>query len=75
LGSDNLQDMAIEVVVGETLGRVDPTRVATNALRKEANKQIKKRNGSFYKMGGSFKKMGGGVKSVERYEYQGTTRI
>ena len=76
LGYDDLQDMAIEGDVGETLGRLDPSlaNVATNALQKEAGKQMKKNGGSFRKMGGSFRKMGGSI-AVERYEHDNTNRI
>jgi hypothetical protein len=76
LGYDDLQDMAIEGLVGETLGIVDLTlgNIATHALQKEVGRQISKRGGSFRKMGGSFRKMGGSI-AVERYEHDDRNRI
>ena len=47
MGYDNLQDLAIDTVANETLGRIDPTlgRVAGNAMKKVANKKIDKYSG------------------------------
>ena len=47
MGYDNLQDLAIDTVANETLGRIDPTlgRVAGNAMKRVANKQINKYSG------------------------------
>jgi hypothetical protein len=61
MGYDDLDDMLIEGVVSNTIGRVDPTGgVATSLLEKElqkqSDKQIEKRGGSFVKIGGSMKK-------------------
>lgn len=44
MGYDDLQDMGIDIVANETLGRIDPTlgRMAGNAMKKVADKQIDK---------------------------------
>lgn len=44
MGYDDLQDMAIDTVTNQTIGRIDPTlgRMASNALQKVADKQIDK---------------------------------
>jgi hypothetical protein len=48
MGYDDLQDMAIDAVADQTIGRIDPTlgRMAGNALSKVADKQIDKYAGS-----------------------------
>ena len=47
MGYDNLQDMAIDAVADQTIGRIDPTlgRMAGNALSKVADKQIDRYSG------------------------------
>lgn len=42
MGYDDLQDMGIDIVANETIGRIDPTlgRMAGNAMKKVADKKI-----------------------------------
>ena len=68
LGYDSLTDMAIDGVVDNTLGRVDPTGgIASDLLKKqlqrETDKQMDKHGGSFVKQGGSFRKQGSGLQT------------
>lgn len=48
MGYDDLQDMGIDIVANETIGRIDPTlgRIAGNAMKKVADKKIDKYAGS-----------------------------
>jgi hypothetical protein len=66
MGYDSLQDMAIEGIVQNTVGRVDPTGMATaaitNELQKQADKQIEKHGGGFVKIGSGYA-FGGSVNS------------
>jgi ribosomal protein S3AE len=47
LGYDDLDNMAIDLVTNQTLGRIDPSlgRIASNALQKVADKQLDKYSG------------------------------
>ena len=47
MGYDDLDNMAIDMVTNQTLGRIDPSlgRIASNALQKVADKQIDKYSG------------------------------
>ncbi len=63
MGYDNIEDMAIDGVTNETIGRIDPNlgHMASNALKKVAKKKL---GGSFRSRttsGGSFKSIGGGL--------------
>ena len=64
LGYDSLQDMAIDGVLQNTVGKVDPTGLATqtisNELKKQADKQIEKHGGGVRYASG-FQKIGGSV--------------
>ena len=57
LGYDDIDDMLIEGVVNNTVGKIDPTGLASKAitkeLQKQSDKQIERHGGSFQKIGGA----------------------
>ena len=76
MGYDDLQDMAIDTVANQTVGRIDPTlgRMAGNALSKVADKQIDKYAGSGFnfkkglKMGAKALKVGNKISNAMGYD-------